>query len=201
LQRPGAGTEEQEPSVHAHRIAGHAVPSFDPPWSDRVRGLGVSDALQLQLEPGQLPWLLDELDELSVAHEQGLSEAAGHRALVADRQCHGDATEVVERHRGELAVLRAVRERITPALDGRAIVCGPAPLVSSLVRSVTRTVAARLVELAGELPAEPDAEASRRLVSAAAATLDWVQTLVALEQLEWFDFDGEPVTHTTDQAG
>jgi hypothetical protein len=183
--------------MHAHRIAGQPVPSSDPPWSDRVRGLGVCDALQLQLEPEQLPWLLDELDELSVAHEQGLSEAAARRAITGDPQIRRDATEDVDDRREELALLRAVRERISGAPDGPAVVCGPAPLLSSVVRGVTQAAAERLAELAGEFPTGRDAEASGRILSTAAATNAWVQTLVALQRLEWFTFKATATTPTS----
>src|SRR3954454_1833884 len=75
------------PSMHAHRIAGEPDPSTaPPPWSDRVCGLGVCDALQLRLEPGQLPWLCDELEQLRLAHEQALGEATAAHAANEPRE-------------------------------------------------------------------------------------------------------------------
>ena len=186
--------------MHAHRIAGHPVSSPDPPWSDRVRGLGVCDAVQLQLEPEQLPWLLDEFNELCLAHEQGLSEAAARRAMAADPQRSRHAAESTESHRDELALLRAVRTRISSGSDASTIVCGPAPLMSSVVRAVTQAAAERLAELAGEHPAGRDAAASGRILRTAATTTAWVQTLVALQQLEWFTFEVESSDEATIEA-
>jgi hypothetical protein len=43
-------------SMLPHRTAGACAPSCNhgPPWSERVRGLGVCDALQLRVQPAQV---------------------------------------------------------------------------------------------------------------------------------------------------
>jgi len=184
--------------MHAHRSAGHPVPSFHPPgqpsWSDKVRGLGVSDALQLQLEPGQLPWFLDELEELRAAHEQGVSEAAAVRAATTGTERARRAVEDSEHHRHELTLVRGVRDRVSRQPQGGAIVCGPAPMVSSLVRGAARAATEALAEIVDDQPGVCDAAAGRRLSAVAAAARAWVDTLVALQQLEWFTFEAQPPT-------
>jgi hypothetical protein len=179
--------------MHAHRIAGEPDPSaVPPPWSDRVCGLGVCDALQLRLEPGQLPWLCDELEQLRVAHEQALGEATAARAANESRE-RALAGEDVERHRHELALVAAVRDRIAREDgDGRVIVCGPAPMLSAIVRGATRAVTEALAERADDRAAAQDADGGRRLLALARAADAWVHTLVALARLEWFTFELEP---------
>jgi hypothetical protein len=183
--------------MHAHRSAGHPVPSADPPeqppWSDRVRGLGVSDALQLQLEPLQVPWLRDELEELRLAHEQGLVEAVQRRGSATGSDVRRIAAEDIDRHRHDLAVLRAVCAQIPASADRHVVVCGPAPMLSGIIRGVTASVAERLAELVGERQGSRAAATADDLVALAAATQAWVETLAACHALEWFTFDVEPM--------
>src|SRR4051794_14246238 len=87
-----------------------ALPAV-PAWSDRVRGLGICDALQLVVELSQLPCLRDELDELRIAHEQGVTEATS-RAGSPRATVRASARVDLEHHRDELAVLRAIREQV-----------------------------------------------------------------------------------------
>jgi hypothetical protein len=204
LWRPGAGKEELEPSMHAHRIAGLSGSPSDlgvvPPWSDRVRGLGVCDALQLRLELAQAPWLLEELEEQRIAHEQGLAEAAAAAAVAIDGESRERAADDEARHRSELALLAAIRDRMTRDPNGDGLmVHGPAPLVSALVRGATGSVTDALSALAEDRPAPQDPRGGARLLELAHVADAWVQTLVELARIEWYTF--EPGYQTGQSVG
>ena len=159
-----------------HRTAGASAPSCNhgPPWSERVRGLGVCDALQLRLQPAQIPALLDEIEAHREAHRQALSVAA--------------VTEDAERHHGTLAVLQAVRDQLAPAGPGTRLVAGPAPVVSALVEGAARGAAEALLERAGA-GRWLSREAAVRLLDAARVALAWAETLADVRELEWFTFE------------
>jgi hypothetical protein len=180
--------------MHAHRTAGSAgssaPSSVTPPWSHCVRGLGVCDALQLRLEPGQLPWLLEELEERRIAHEQSLEDATAARTAAEGAEIRARAREDVERHRHELALLAAIHERIQHEPGGEAVlVTGPAPLVSGIVRNAAQTVTEALAGLAEDRAAPQETRDGERLLELADAARAWVHTLVALARLEWFTFE------------
>ena len=169
-----------------HRTAGTPVPSCShgPPWSERVRGLGVCDALQLRLQPAQVPALLDEIEAHREAHRQALEVAA----TTEDARRRDDAGEDVERHRSTLAVLQAVRDQLAPGGHGTRLVAGPAPLVSALVEGAARGAAEALLERAGA-GRWLSREAAGRLLDAARVALAWAETLADVRELEWFTFE------------
>jgi hypothetical protein len=163
-------------SMLPHRTAGAGAPSCShgPPWNERVRGLGVCDALQLRLQPAQIPALLEEIEAHREAHQQALEVAA--------------ATEDVERHQGTLAILQAVRDQLAPAGHGARLVAGPAPLVSALAEGAARGAAEALLDRAGA-GRWLSREAAARLLDAARVALAWAETLADLRELEWFTFE------------
>ena len=74
-------------------MQGKPIAVGDPPTGN-VRGLGVCDVLEVEIAPVQLPWLIDELDEMrGPLEEQLVRERAdlgslwksGHRG----RRCGG----------------------------------------------------------------------------------------------------------------
>ena len=158
-----------------HRTAGACAPSCNhgPPWSERVRGLGVCDALQLRLRPAQVPALLDEIEAHRDAHQQELETAA--------------STEDVERHERTLAVLQEVRDQLAPGAAG-PLVAGPAPLISALVEGAARGAAEALLERAGA-GRWLSLDAAARLLESAQVALAWAETLADVRELEWFTFE------------
>ncbi len=115
--------------MHDHRIAATGTPG-----PSTVTGLGVCDALRVRLEPVQVAWLIDELEELRTPLEEQLQ-----------RTPDGDERDAVER---ELAALRRMRAQLPAAGAGiGAVLCGPADPVAGLVLAALRSCAAALAEL------------------------------------------------------
>jgi hypothetical protein len=141
-----------------------------------VSGLGVCDALRLELEPVQLPWLADELDEMRGPLEEALARA----------RTEGTEDEAAA-HRYELRLLRMMRAQIPDARAAAPMVfVGPTGLVDEAVRGTMRNVVGALAELAHGASAEPG-----RLRDAAAAADAWVRTFLDLRAVVAFNFDPE----------
>jgi hypothetical protein len=165
-------------SMLPHRTVGACAPSCNhgPPWSERVRGLGICDALQLRVLPAQVAALLDEIEAHRGAHQQALDDA-------------GDARdEDRERHAQALDFLQAVRDQLAPDASGPRLVAGPAPLISALVEGAARGAAEALLERAGA-GRWLSREAAGRLLEAAQVALAWAETLADVRELEWFTFE------------
>jgi hypothetical protein len=108
-----------------------------------VRGLGVTDALQLGLDGIQVPWLIDELDELRGVYEDELHHAAGRHP---DPGTGGDE-EVLERTHDQLRTLRMLRAQLPASDDERRVTfVGPTALVLDIVAGAVRNVVAALSE-------------------------------------------------------
>jgi hypothetical protein len=170
-------------SMLPHRTA------HGPPWSERVRGLGVCDALQLRLEPAQLPALLDEIEARRTAHEEALEAALATSTGVESARRRAEAREDRERHRRSLELLQAVRDQLPPAGSGAAFfVTGPASLISALVEGAARDAAEAPLAVAnagGTL----SRDAAAQLRDAAQVAGAWAETLAAVRELEWFTFE------------
>jgi hypothetical protein len=153
----------------------------DPP-SGRARGLGVSYVLELELAPIQLPWLIDELDELRGPLEEELQ-----RERAACEASGEDGTEQLDAKEYELRLLRLMRARL-PSYAGDQPVhfVGPSGMVETVVRGVMRNVASAVSELASER--RPDEIALRDAAAAAAA---WASSLVDCLEVVGFNFDPE----------
>ena len=186
--------------MQSHRIAGEPDGSARQPAQRssiaRVQGLGVSDALRIELEPSQVPWLADEIDALrdvvedALAHERARWEAVPESARRARLPEAVRAEDELDRIRYEARVLEMVRDQVVGRPDGEAPVAvfGPARIMAELVRGTVRHVAATLGEL---LQTEPKADAGARaeLVGTAAAAMAWTETYVECQAVEWFSFD------------
>jgi hypothetical protein len=172
--------------MHPHRTA--AARFIQPsPWSRRVRGLGVCDALELSLTQQQLPLLLGEIDARRIAHEQTVRE------LIRRDNLYGlssdELDDEVERHQRELLILAAIREQAR-AGDSRSVsVCGPAPQVSALVHGAMVSAADALQNRADDRSSTRSLELATRVVDAAVVAHAWAETLRELVALEWFTIE------------
>jgi hypothetical protein len=142
--------------------------------SRTVSGLGVCDALRLELTPVQLPWLADELDEMRGPLEEALLRAR------AD-----EAADDAAAHEYELRLLRMMRAQLVD--DRSTVFVGPTGLVDEAVRGAMRNVVGALSELVHDRGA---ADGDRLLETAAAANA-WVRTFVDLRAVVAFNFDPE----------
>jgi hypothetical protein len=147
--------------MHEHRTAGTANA---PPTIGNVHGLGVVDALRVDLKLVQLPWVADEIDHLCDSIEKDLArEQAAYDDLpdVEKEQRWPRARELeqqLDRRTYQLCALTMVQAQMPtrggPAADvanpslpgeedvGDAItVVGPAVLITELIGGATRTVA------------------------------------------------------------
>ena len=79
----------------------------------RVRGLGICDVLEVELEPEQIDGLIAEIDDLCIAHEQSISELVA--APLDASPAGGSSDEDVRRHLHEIAVARAIRGQLVSA--------------------------------------------------------------------------------------
>ena len=73
---PRGPAQEVSAPMHHHRNAGAELAprrATTPPPAGSVHGLGVVDALRIDLEPGQLPWLAAEIDTLRYCLEDELA--------------------------------------------------------------------------------------------------------------------------------
>jgi hypothetical protein len=147
----------------------------DVPPESTVWGLGVCDALRVQLAPVQLSWLIDELEELRGPLEEQLQRVPAG----ADRE----ALMI------ELAVLRRLRAQV-PAADGDtgAVLCGPAETVATLVRGALRNSVAALAELVHG-PLRSDSVTREELRRTAAAAAAWTTTYLDRQAIEGYAFD------------
>ena len=139
-----------------------------------VSGLGVCDALRLELEPVQLPWLADELDEMRGPLEEALARAR-------EAGSEDEATA----HAYELRLLRMMRAQLGDR-PAPLVFVGPTGMVDEAVHGTMRNVVGALAELAHGSAADP-----RRLRDAAAAADAWVRTFLDLRAVVAFNFDPE----------
>src|SRR5215210_8439067 len=123
------------PSMHQHRTDEHHT-SGDAPTRHRVRGLGICDVLEVELEPGQIDGLIAEIDDLCIALEQSISELVSRNSQEASPG-QGDNEETVRRHLHQIAVARAIRGQLVTGDPGRRTVFGPARSLTELIDGAT----------------------------------------------------------------
>jgi hypothetical protein len=164
--------------MHDHRNAGAELAprrAATPPPASSVHGLGLVDALRVDVQPAQLPWLAAEIDVLHYCLED---ELAHQRARYDERAANEDASPAVreaerelDRRAYQLQALAMVRDQLplsseaatasvalpwgkpagAGALEMKCIeapltVVGPAALMTMLIRGATRNVADALGE-------------------------------------------------------
>jgi hypothetical protein len=152
-----------------------AISAAPPPGS--VSGLGVSDALRLELQPVQVPWLISELEEMRGPLEEQL------------QRTDTDEHEELAARRYELRLLRLMRAQLPAAGHGAPIAfVGPSGMVRQLVHAALANAVAALAELVGQGPRRT-AQAPTRLRDTAAAVLAWAETLADCHAVESFSLD------------
>jgi hypothetical protein len=146
-----------------------------PALAGSVRGLGLSDALRVEVRSVQVPWLVDALDAM-----------CGSRASDA-----ADGRERDEREY-ELRLLQTMRAGLTAADHVAVAFIGPSGMVVEAVRIAMRSAMDALRELAGEDPVEE--HLLERLQQTGDAVAAWVRTYLECRAVVWFDVDpeGEP---------
>lgn len=162
----------EQPSAHQTRLSG------------TVRGLGVSDALRLELEPLQLAPLRDAVSAMARALELELERCAEVPATSDPRALEAQASAEYELR---LAVM--LRDRLAAGEHQRPIaIVAPTAMAVQLVTRCARDATAALAALvAVEGPGAADAHAELELRVAAAAA--WVCTLLDCRVIEAFRFD------------
>jgi hypothetical protein len=121
--------------MHAHRNADVAPTprrANTPPPAGNVHGLGLVDALRIELRPEQLPWLAAEIDTVRYCLEDELehSRARYDELPEAARKEHWqnarDAEEEIERRAYQLQALAMVGDQLPiSAAATAATVAGP----------------------------------------------------------------------------
>jgi hypothetical protein len=152
--------------------------------SGSVRGLGVSDALRLELVPLQHARLAEQLEALDVEVEARVT--AHQRAVRSPRDEAVDAVGAARYERHLVQLMRAGLE----ACDTRApfAFAGPTGMVLELVRACLTGVVAELAQhLAGEA-ADGSQDALDQKMEATAA---WLRTFADCRAVERFRFDAE----------
>jgi hypothetical protein len=102
-----------------------------PPPAGNVHGLGLVDALRVDLQPEPLPWLAAQIDIVRYCLEDELGHARAREKLSESARKEGrqdarDAEEEVERRAYELQALAMIGDQLpTSAAATAAVVAGP----------------------------------------------------------------------------
>lgn len=154
--------------------------------SGSVRGLGVCDALRLELLPEQLPQIIEQAEAARVALQEEIRQRTS--AMVPEDP---RGLEQIEAVQYELRVLECLREHLPAGeVRERFVVVGPTDVVGAIVRDSTRRAVETLAELVLENP-ESGCEARAGMVAAVTAAAAWIQTYVEAQATEDFSFDVE----------
>jgi hypothetical protein len=189
--------------MHQDGIAGTEAASghFNPPpAAGNVRGLGVVDALCVDLEPAHLRWLPDALRELDTRLNRSRTEAKDRYDALHDFATERRSREArqleqeVGRREYQLRALAMMNDQVAatpedrardstapdgprPGVGNRRAIVGPAPLMREVIAIATGMV---LDELRDALGAEgychDDGEAAegRPISASAAARILWL---------------------------
>ena len=156
----------------------HQRTASTPPAPSAVRGLGVVDALCVELEPVQVAWLADEIDVAGRCAREHLAELpAGH-----------DADELADREY-EIEALAMIRAQLPAAPGGAVTVVGPAATMRRLIGGAARNTADALAEALDDQPPRSEPAAAVALRALAAAAAGFADRLAAVEEIEAYSFD------------
>jgi hypothetical protein len=117
---PGPAQEVSAP-MHHNRNAGAALAprrTNTPPPAGPVHGLGLVDALRIDVDPAQLPWLAAEIEivrycrEDELAHQRKRHEQLPAEATEPGRAKAREAEREVDRRAHQLEVLAMIRDQL-----------------------------------------------------------------------------------------
>jgi hypothetical protein len=177
--------------MHQHRTDERHT-SENAPTRHRVRGLGICDVLEVELDRGQVEGLIAEIDDLCIALEQSISELVSTDPQSAS-PAHGDNEETVRRHLHQIAVARAIRGQLVTGDSGRKTVFGPARSLSQLIDGVTRSAVEALAEVLWDEQIA-GTSGTARAADLTATVEAWMTTMIEVRELEWFVFDPDEGT-------
>jgi hypothetical protein len=181
--------------MQADRTAGESSSPAPASWIQRAQGLGVSDVLRIELDPRQVPWLLEALGALRDVFERELAWEIGALEAISPQDRRWETPQTVRAQADvdartyQLHALAVIRRQLADSPRGEPVrVFGPSRLISELVGGATQNVVGVLGDLLDGAPRD-DTAALEKLVDAAEAARAWVETWVACQRVEWFSFD------------
>ena len=151
-----------------------------------VTGLGICDALRIELRAVQVPWLMDELDETWIALKEERRRSAATTASTGSSDDEDELNALEYR----LYLLQLIRRQLRANPAEPIAVVGPGDMMSDLVRGTTLHVIETLAELA-HVRSIRDADSEERLADAAEAAAAWVQTVRDCDAVELSNFDSD----------
>jgi hypothetical protein len=185
--------------MQAHRTDGDTFTSTlrpsSPPHRGTVQGLGVTDALRVELEPCQLDACLTAIDEYRRTLERALvdewdrwaalpNELRGIQAAAA-----GPLEDEMDDRGYDLRVLNAMRTQLVESL-ATPVLCGPSRIVSQVVAGAAcNAVEAFSGLMLGER--QDGREARAELLRALTVAGAWVKTHVDSQEVQSFSFDAD----------
>jgi hypothetical protein len=166
--------------------------AYDVPEPSSVQGLGLCDALRIQLQSCQIAGAIEELD----ARHEPLRESFEHARTRWDELAErdgGPADARVEADLSRSAYALRVHTRLraqlpTAAHEASVWLVGPGSTMTSLVAGAVVSAVDDLAELVRQSP-KTNLQAQMGLRRATAAAAAWVETYIECEALEWFNFD------------
>ena len=184
--------------MQPHRIDPSAQAPLIPARPPRVGsavGLGLTDALRVDLMPCQLSAFAEEIDALREPLQLTLDRAraewddVANEALAAGATAYRDAEEELAAAAYRVRLLAAISSQLpaTTAVEPVTIV-GPAGMVSTLIANAVANAASKL---AARIPASvPLDESAREDLRLRASALNaWVNTYVDCCEIVWFRLD------------
>ena len=176
--------------MHQHRTDERHT-AEDARARHRVRGLGICDVLEVELDRDQVDGLTAEIDDVCIALEQSISELVS--ADPQEASPGHDDDETVRRHLHQIAVARAIRGQLVTGDPGRRTVFGPARSLSQLIDGATRSAAEALAQMMLKQRIGGTSGAAKA-AELAASVEAWMTTVVEVRELEWFVFDPDEGT-------
>jgi hypothetical protein len=170
------------------------TPAPAPPLGT-VHGLGLTDALRVELEPSQIPGLKAALGELrGPLIETYESARAEWLAVSRGGECEhyraiAEAEAALAGAAYALRVLAAIRDQVPErGIAAAFVITGPSGMFAEVVRGATRNAVRELGTVLDALGArgEPGRHALPELADAVRA---WVRTYADFDAVHWYRFD------------
>jgi hypothetical protein len=181
--------------MQADRTAGESSSPAPASWIQRAQGLGVSDVLRIELEPRQVPGLLEEVGALRDVFERELVAEIDALEAISPQDRRRETPQAVRAQADvdartyQLRALAVIARQLADAPRNEPVcVFGPSRLISELVGGATQNVVGVLGDRLDAAPRD-DTAALEELVETAEAARAWVEAWVACRRVEWFSFD------------